>query len=326
MVFNSWKAPSAVNFVDLSIHFRIRLLISELIWTQELLSMKSTIKQVKFKAGLPWEIEVIPIAETVSKHFETVSNPHRAEFYHIFWVQKGTAEYMIDFAPVKLKAGSFLFVKARVQTFDYQHKHDGKLLLFTDGFFCKTAEDAKYLHSSILFNDFLDIPVIDVKTNASLQTIFCDIEAELTKGNDSYHYDLLHNLLHNLLLLAERERRKQGFKELTKSADLDYTILFRDLLAAQFKTLKSVSGYASQMNVSEKRLTAATTKTMDKSPKTIIDERVMLEAKRLLIHTNLSIKEVGYDLGFEQPTNFIKYFRKHTEKTPIEFREAYSNR
>jgi AraC-like DNA-binding protein len=289
--------------------------------------MKSTIKQVKFKAGLPLEIEVIPIAETVSKHYETVSNPHRAEFYHIFWVQKGTAEYLVDFAPVNLKAGSFLFVnKARVQTFDYHHKHDGKLLLFTDGFFCKTAEDAKYLHSSILFNDFLDIPVIDVKTNASLQTIFCDIETELTKDNDSYHYDLLHNLLHNLLLLAERERRKQGFKELAKSADLDYTILFRDLLAAQFKTLKSVSGYASQMNVSEKRLTAATTKTMDKSPKTIIDERVMLEAKRLLIHTNRSIKEVGYDLGFEEPTNFIKYFRKHTEKTPIEFREAYFNR
>lgn len=289
--------------------------------------MKSTIRQVKFKAGLPLEIEVIPIAETVLKHYETISNPHRAEFYHIFWVQKGTAEYLVDFAPVKLKAGSFLFVnKDRVQAFDYQHKHDGKLLLFTDSFFGKTAEDAKYLHSSILFNDFLDIPVIDVKTNASLQTIFCAIETELTKDNDSYHYDLLHNLLHNLLLLAERERRKQGFKELTKSADLDYTVLFRDLLAVQFKTLKSVSGYASQMNVSEKRLTAAATKTMNKSPKTIIDEKVMLEAKRLLIHTNLSIKEVGYDLGFEEPTNFIKYFRKHAEKTPIEFREAYFNR
>ncbi|MBB6240269.1 AraC-like DNA-binding protein [Pedobacter sp. AK013] len=286
--------------------------------------MKSTIRQVKFKAGLPLEIEVISIADTVSKHYETISNPHRAEFYHIFWVQKGTAEYLVDFAPVKVTAGSFLFVnKDRVQTFDCQHKHEGKLLLFTGSFFNKTAEDAKYLHSTILFNDFLDIPVIGVKTNASLQTIFGAIETELTKDNDSYHYDLLHNLLHNLLLLSERERRKQGFKELTKSADLDYTVLFRDLLAAQFKTLKSVSGYASQMNVSEKRLTAATTKTMDKSPKTIINERVMLEAKRLLIHTNRSIKEVGYDLGFEEPTNFIKYFRKHTEKTPIEFREAY---
>ena len=79
------------------------------------------------------------------------------------------------------------------------------------------------------------------------------------------------------------------------------------------------------MNVSEKRLTNATARTFGKSPKTIIDERVTLEAKRLLIHTNLSIKEVGYDLGFEEPTNFIKYFRKHNNKTPIEFRESYLN-
>lgn len=77
------------------------------------------------------------------------------------------------------------------------------------------------------------------------------------------------------------------------------------------------------MNVSEKRLNQATTKTMGKSPKTIIDERVLLEAKRLLIHTTLSVKEIGYNLGFEEPTNFIKYFRKHTQKTPIVFRERY---
>ena len=289
--------------------------------------MHSGIRKVKFKSGLPLEIEIISIADTVVKHHDTITNPHRAEFYHIFWIQKGTAEYLVDFEPVKVKANSFLFVnKDRVQAIDTTSKHDGKLLLFTDNFFSKNEADNKYLHSTILFNDLLDIPVINVKNNQPLQTIFFAIERELTEENDAYHYDLLHNLLHNLLLLAERERRKQGFTEIAKGADLDYTVLFRDLVAAQFKTIKSVSGYASQMNVSEKRLTNATTKTMGKSPKTIIDERVMLEAKRLLIHTNLSIKEIGYDLGFEEPTNFIKYFRKHTDKTPIGFRETYFKR
>ena len=195
--------------------------------------------------------------------------------------------------------------------------------MFTDNFFAKTEDDTKYLNSTILFNDLLDIPIIDVKSSPSLLIAFHAIEAELSKDNDAYHYSLLHNLLHNLLLLAERERRAQGFTEMAKGVDLDYTVLFKDLLAAQFRTLKSVSGYASQMNVSEKRLYHATTTTMGKTPKVIIDEKVMLEAKRLLIHTNLSIKEIGYDLGFEEPTNFIKYFRKHTAKTPIEFRESY---
>jgi hypothetical protein len=147
--------------------------------------MQSEINHVTFKSGLTLEIEVLPIADTVLKHNKTITTPHRAEFYHVFWVQKGTAEYLVDFEPVKLKAGSFLFVnKDRVQAIDQRSKHDGKILLFTDSFFGKTEEDAKYLHSSILFNDLLDIPVIDVKANSFLQTIFNAIETEVIKDND----------------------------------------------------------------------------------------------------------------------------------------------
>jgi len=286
--------------------------------------MALEIQKVKFKQGLPLEIEVMPIAETILKNKPGISTPHRAEFYHIFWIQKGIAEYYIDFEPLKIKSNSFLFInKDRVQAKDNKSKHDGKLLLFTDNFFAKSAEDTKYLHGSILFNDLLDIPVIDVTGLPSLQITFKEIERELSGEKDGYQYNILKNLLHNLLLGAERERRKQGFKEIAKGADLDYTILFRDLLHTKFKTVKSVRGYAFQMNVTEKRLNNATVKTLGTTPKTMIDQRVMLEAKRLLIHTNLSIKEIGYELGFEEPTNFIKYFRKHTQKTPIEFREYY---
>jgi AraC family transcriptional regulator, transcriptional activator of pobA len=101
--------------------------------------------------------------------------------------------------------------------------------------------------------------------------------------------------------------------------------LFKNLLDDQFRKLKTVSGYAGQMAVSEKRLTQATSTTVGKTPKELIDERVLLEIKRLLVHTSLSIKEIGYELGFEEPTNFIKYFKKHEGKTPIEFRESYSS-
>jgi len=289
--------------------------------------MQPAIKQVKFKPGLPLEIEIIPVADTIAKHKEVTTTAHRAEFYHIFWIQKGTAEYLIDFQPVQVKADSFLFVsKDRVQVLDHKSRHDGKLLLFTDNFFAKNEADARFLRSSILFNDFLNIPVISVKEATSAKKVFLEIESELSEEKDQYHYDILRNMLHNLLLLAERERRKQGYTEAAKGADLDYTVLFKDLVEDQFVKTKSVNIYASQMNVSEKRLAQAISKTLGKSPKSVIDERVMLEAKRLLVHTNFAIKEIGYRLGFEEPTNFIKYFRKHAEKTPIEFRECYPNR
>jgi AraC family transcriptional regulator, transcriptional activator of pobA len=62
---------------------------------------------------------------------------------------------------------------------------------------------------------------------------------------------------------------------------------------------------------------------LGKSPKVIISERVLLEIKRLLVHTNQSIKEIGFDLGFNEPTNFIKYFRQQTGQTPSEFRDSH---
>lgn len=173
-------------------------------------------------------------------------------------------------------------------------------------------------------NCLLDEPLLQLPEGSPLIDAFNSIEAELSQPNDAYHFDLLHNALHSLLMLGERERRKTGFTEIKRGADLDYTILFKNLLEEQFKRLKTVSGYAGQMAVSEKRLNQATAATVGKTPKELIDGRVLLEIKRLLVHTNLSIKEIGYQIGFEEPTNFIKYFRKHEGVTPIEFRERYT--
>lgn len=288
--------------------------------------MQSEIQKVKFKAGLPLEIEVISIAETVSRHKPAISTPHRADFYHILWIQMGTAEYLVDFEPVEVKANSLLFVnKDRVMAFDQNSEHDGRILLFTDNFFARSDGDIRYLHSTILFNELLGIPVVNIEATTSLQTIFREIEGELAAESDPFQPGIVHSLLRGLLLMTEREIRKQGFTEIGKGADFEYTVLFRDFLERNFKALKSVSGYTALVNISEKRLTAATTKTLGKSPKTIIDERVMLEAKRLLLHTNQSIKEIGFDLGFEDPTYFIKFFRKHAGRTPIDFREVYVN-
>lgn len=201
--------------------------------------------------------------------------------------------------------------------------YDGKFLLFTDSFFDYQQDNGRYLRNNILFNDLLEEPLLNVNNNSPIISVFNDIELELSRPADTVQYQLLHNLLHNLLLLAERERRKNGFIEIRKGEALDYTILFKALLEDKFKTVKMVAGFAGLMAVSEKKLNKATATTLGKSPKALIDERVVLEAKRMLVHTNNSIKEIGFDLGFDEPTNFIKYFRKHEAKTPIEFRKSF---
>ena len=98
---------------------------------------------------------------------------------------------------------------------------------------------------------------------------------------------------------------------------------FLDLVDAGFRTEKKVSAYARRMGVPEKRLQAATAAAFGKSPKALIDERAALEAKRLLVYGGGSVKEIAFALGFEETTNFVKWFRKHAGTTPAGFRARY---
>ena len=289
--------------------------------------MTTNIKKYTFKPGLPQEFEVVDIGQLYKAYANELTTPHRTGFYHILWFQKGNPTHLVDFNPVKVKPNTILFLnKDTVQRFDTEGNFDGKAILFTDSFFCKTEADTKFLRSSILFNDLFSVSQLQLQKSSTLfADLFQQMETELANAKDNYQSDILQNLLHNFLLHSDRERRKQDFTEIKKGADLDYVMLFKDLLEQNYRKLKQVSNYAKKISLTEKRLNQATSRILDKSPKQMIDERVMLEAKRLLAHTNESVKEIGFDLGFDEPTNFIKFFRKHLNSTPVEFREQFAS-
>lgn len=285
--------------------------------------MGTKIQKYDFKEGLPQEFEIIDLEWLFTEFTEEIKKPHRADFYQIFWFQEGAPTHIVDFNSVKIEPNSLLFVnKNSVQILDSSMNYKGKAILFTDNFYCKTDLDAQFLKSSILFNDLLSVTQINI-SNSIIESIFNQLENESKAVKDEYQSDIIRNDLRNLLLHSERERKAQGFVELKKDANLEYALLLKDLLESNFKEHKSVGFYADKMNISTKRLNQTTSKIFGKTPKNIIDDRVLLECKRLLVHTRLSIKEVGYSVGFEETTNFIKYFKKHTNKTPVEFREKF---
>jgi AraC-like DNA-binding protein len=287
------------------------------------LQMTPDIKKYDFKAGLPQEFEIVDIAKLYKEFKNTLTTTHRTGFYHIIWFQQGNPTHLVDFNPIKIKPNTLLFLnKDTVQRFDDKSKFGGKAILFTDSFFCKTEADTKFLRNSILFNDLFSVYQIQVKKQSKLFAgLLQQMTNELQDIKDNSQADILQNLLHNFLLYSERERRKQNFTEIKKGADLDYVMLFKDLLETGYKNQKQVNYYAKEIIITEKRLNQATTKVLGKTPKEIINDRIMLEAKRILAHTTESVKEIGYDLGFDEPTNFIKYFKKHSKYTPTEFRE-----
>lgn len=285
--------------------------------------MTTEIKTYNFKKGLPQEFEIVDLSEFYKRNFDILTTVHRTGFYQIIWFQSGNPTLLVDFKAVHIQPNTVLFLnKDVVKQLADKTPFEGISILFTDSFYCQTETDTRYLRNTILFNDLLSVSQIRVQKQIQLFAgLVQQMIGELNHTKDNFQADILQNLLHNFLLQAERIRRTQGFTEIKKGADLDYVMLFKDLLEAHYKVQKQVSYYARQILITEKRLNQATTKVLGKTPKEIIDDRIMLEAKRLLAHTNESIKEIGFSLGFEEPTNFIKYFKKHALTTPTEFRE-----
>ena len=285
--------------------------------------MHKSIKKYKFKDGLNHEFEIINLSEIMKTKRDMMIIPHRAAFYHIIILEKAQGTHYIDFKPIELQNYQILFIpKDSVNVFDENGYYEGKAIIFTDNFFCKNKEDIDFLRTGVLFGDLYPITTLQFcKQYSGLTTMFNYLETEFKRERDSEQYGILHNMLHIFLLQAERELRQQGFKELKPSINLDYLLLFKEQLEENFTQEKSVAWYSSQLSISDKQLHKATTTLLDKTPKQIIDERVLLEAKRLLVHSSSSIKEIAYSLGYDEPTNFIKYFKKHTESTPSEFRD-----
>jgi AraC-like DNA-binding protein len=270
-----------------------------------------------FKAELPQEFEIVNLQLLYKYHQSKLTEMHRTGFYQVFWITAGSSSHLVDFNEVQLTAGTLLFInKDVVQRFDNRDEYDGWAILFTDSFFCKTAAHTRFLQSISLFNNLLSHPITVFPEAHSLLAL---MQAELQSKADGFQEEIVRNLLFNFLMLAEREG--QTTATVKQSADLDYLALFRDLLELHFHELRQVSNYAEKLHVTEKRLNKATAAILGKSPKQLIDERVNLEAKRLLAYTTDTVKEIGFTLGFDEPTNFIKYFRKHNGVTPIEFRE-----
>lgn len=288
--------------------------------------MTRNIHKYDFKSGLPQEFEIVDLGQLYNDFTDIFTSSFRTGFYHIIWFKKGSPSLVIDFNPVQIKPNSIIFLpKDTVQRFDEKSPFEGKAILFTESFFCKSHNDVKFLRNSILFNDLFSVAKIQFQKSTDIfDNLLQLMELEFGTEREIYQSDILKNLLHNFLIISERERRKQNFTEIKRGAQLDYVLHFKDLLEANYRKLRQVGNYAEKMSVSQKQLNKATSNILGKSPKKMIDDRVILEAKRLLVHTNMSIKSIGFDLGFDEPTNFAKYFRKQTNSTPIEFRAQFT--
>ncbi len=289
--------------------------------------MKLSIRKLTFNENLPLGFEIISIDHHYAQAKQNLRAPHRASFYCIIWFSKGCPMHLVDFIPIAIKPGSFLFVrKDAVQFFDQLEVFSSKVLIFTDAFFCESENDHLLLQSSPLFNDLAGSGESGaLPATAPLSEVWALMEKEARLPADDFQPHLLKSYLYAFIRLAERELQKSGYALSRNSEHFNSLISFKNELDKTFKTKKAVSYYAQRLFVSGKILTRALKAATGKTPKQLIDERVVLEAKRLLVYSRISLKEIALSLGFSEPTNFNKFFKKHAGKTPSAFRAAYAS-
>jgi AraC-like DNA-binding protein len=247
-----------------------------------------------------------------------LESPMRLDFHLVYVGLCGRGELVVDFTPAPLGAG-FLTVVARGRVHQYlaeRQPPDAWMLLFSPELLATGANDPRST-SALLSARAAPSFALDATLRRELLTLCELLAAEYARTQDALQPALLSSMLRAVLLRAERAARGVMDSTPPRLARF-FAALERDAL-----TTRSVAHYARAAGLSTRRLGDLLVEHTGRSTKQVIDERVVLEAKRLLAHTHLSIKELAHRVGFSEPTNFVKFFRLHTRETPLGFRARF---
>ena len=290
--------------------------------------MEKDIPRVNFDQSKSLNIEVMNFSQLLKNLNKSKDHSpfsvHRIDFFLILIVTKGSYSHFVDFKSYKLTENDALFIaKNQIHHFSKQIQTcDGFCIIFSSLFNNKDSFLSDILKLNKLFNYHISSPVIrsEEMGEDNLIEIASMLYFEYTLTNHVAKSDILYSLLQVLLLKAERAKVFQSINDV-KAHWVEIFIRFKGLLEKDYITTRNARIYASNLFISYKFLNEIVNKLSGKTAKKFIDDFVTIEIKRYLVSTPLSIKEISYKTGFEEPANMIKFFKKKTHKTPLQFRE-----
>lgn len=215
----------------------------------------------------------------------------------------------------------------QITTFTYHHKityPDAAPIagiLFNRDFYCIADHDAEIGCNGILFFGTQDLPVLTLDDDHQRKLLLLwQVMIDEFGQNDNVQGEMLQMLLKRFIIICTRLAKEQLITKQLNNAQLDIIRKFNVLVDLHFREKRQVQEYAELLHRSPKTLSNLFGKYGKKSPLQIIQERVALEAKRLLFYTDSQIQEIAYDLGFEDPGHFSKFFKKASGLSPQAFR------
>ncbi|MFF8933720.1 helix-turn-helix domain-containing protein [Streptomyces paradoxus] len=243
---------------------------------------------------------------------------HRIDFHVVMLFGEGPVRHMVDFTEYEADAGDLLWIRpGQVHRFSRTGEYRGTALTMQPGFLPRSTVEATGLYRydlpPLLRPDAAQLAGL----NAALAQLRREYEDTATLPLSLHTAVLRHSLTAFLLRLAHLAASSAEAQR--QRTDSTFT-LFRDAVERDFATNHSVSAYADALGYSRRTLVRAVRAATGETPKAFIDKRVVLEAKRLLAHTELPIGRVGVAVGFPDAANFSKFFHQHTDQTPAAFR------
>lgn len=257
----------------------------------------------------------------LAKH-QNLYFPHKHTFYHLVMFTTGGGTHSIDFKTFDVLPYQIYFMTpGQVHSWGFEGAVDGYVIHFSPAFFQSFLLKNDYLDQFPFFGGTLDDAVINIAAGArpKVADIFEQIITESMKP-ERLGIDMIKVLLLQLFIVIGR---MSADNKPLQGPHYSYTLLknFQKLIETNFWTLKLPKDYAQLLYITPNHLNAVCNDILGMAAGDVIRNRVLLEAKRLLINLDLSITEIAYRLNFNDNSYFTKFFKKYSGLTPEEFRK-----
>lgn len=291
--------------------------------------MQKALTQIKFEnsqfPGSSFDLVKLEAVLTEQYDSHDPTQHHLLDFYAILVITAGKGSHTVDFTDHELDAGRVLCIrKGQVHRFQKNNPLRGHILLFKEEFLQSYLSRSQVLRSLQVFNELTGSQLVpfDKPAFEELSNLVERMAREYFGPQDVFNLGMIRSELHILIMMLLRKRELSATSP-TQRRYLSHFLKLQEHVENGVQQSLRVQDYADALATSSKTLNTITRSMLGKTAKEYIDEVAILRIKRMLINTELSIKEIAHSSGFEESTNFFKYFKRLTGSTPEEFRSSY---
>lgn len=247
----------------------------------------------------------------------------RKGLFKILWAKNENATILVDGYKLDILKNQVVFCTP-LNIVQMQKDTGLTAVVFNREFYCIHDNDTEVSCNGFLFFGSSMPPVISLceKDVKSFEAMFLILKEEF-ETRDQIQGEMLRTILKRLLIKATRLMKDENPKTEIPKPQHDIVRQYHILVEQNFREKHKVTDYADLLFKSPKTLSNLFRKSGDKSPLKVINERIILEAKRLLFYSDKTAEEIGYEIGFSEPAHFSKFFKSNVGTPPSTFRKEF---